>query len=54
MVLVVLTVFCHFNYFRIIDYSQTTNLYVNKGSSKLGKLIKAMREHDVFGKTGFV
>lgn len=36
----------------IIDYSQATNLWLTKGSSKLGKLIKAMREHDVFIQNG--
>lgn len=36
----------------IVNYSQATNLWLTKGSSKLGKLIKAMREHDVFIQNG--
>lgn len=36
----------------VIDYSQATNLWLSKGSSKLGKLIKAMREHDIFIQNG--
>ena len=36
----------------VIDYNQATNLWSTKGSSKLGKLIKAMREHDVFIQNG--
>ncbi len=36
----------------VINYNQATNLWSTKGNTKLGKLIKAMREHDVFIQNG--
>lgn len=36
----------------IVNFNQATNLWSTKGNTKLGKLIKAMREHDVFIQNG--
>ncbi len=36
----------------VINHNQATNLWSIKGNSKLGKLIKAMRVHDIFIQNG--
>ena len=36
----------------IVNYNQATNLWLSKGTTKLGKLIKALREHDIFIQNG--